>query len=354
MPQCPPYFFEIVLTAVLVAPSYTQTHSRMKKPLLFACVLVAMNAGAQTNLAPNPSFESYTTCPTGINGGQGITTTHWSVLTGTPEYYHPCNTNYVGVPTNISGYQNPSHGTAYMGLYTYNNAGQADNKEYIVATVGNSEIGGLQVGMQYKVSLDVSLAEYSTTAGDGIGVLFYKNGLGANYDTSWMDWTIQRTPQIDYTKYGTITDTVNWVTLVDTFLADSPYTSVVIGGFKTRAQMDTINIKNKPGFFRTAYYFIDNFKIQPIIPASVNDVATVQAHVYPNPMKEHAILRFDNEGRRAYDLNLSNTLGQIVLRRTDIQGNEVKIEKAGLPAGIYYFTLSTGGTVAAKGKFVIE
>lgn len=327
----------------------------MRHLLLFASMsLFAANATAQ-NLAPNPSFESYTTCPIGINGGQGITTTEWTAFVSTPDYYNSCNTTLASTPVNKMGHETPSQGIGYMGMYIYNNAGQQDNKEYIKAEL--TEGRALQVGTKYKVSLDVSLADTSTTAGNGIGVLFYKDGLGAGYNPSWMDWTIPRTPQIDYTPYGKITNTSGWVTLVDTFVADSGYKSVLIGGFIPRLNMDTVNIKyiSDPGnFFRYAYYYLDNFKIEPIYPASVDDALQVVSSLYPNPMKSRAILTFRNSTALPRTVAIFNTLGQQVVHIENITGNQVTIERGDLPAGVYYYTVTDHTAAVAKGKLVME
>src|SRR6185437_14325478 len=101
-------------------------------------------------------------------------------------------------------------------------------KEYLFVN-----IPALALDTTYKVTIEVSLADSSRFATDGMGVLFTTYGSPDQYT----DGTLNATPQIDYSNYGVITDTVHWVTLSSTFAADSPYTSMIIGGFKDASKM---------------------------------------------------------------------------------------------------------------------
>src|SRR6185436_11795118 len=83
--------------------------------LIFAGVI----SNAQTNLVPNPSFETYTTCPNYY--GNLSTTGNWYPATlGSPDYFDTCDVFYVDVPGNFMGHQKAfDGGGGYAGFYSY-------------------------------------------------------------------------------------------------------------------------------------------------------------------------------------------------------------------------------------------
>ena len=65
---------------------------------------------------PNPSFETYSTCPNGqcqVNYATG-----WDSYGYTPDYFNACSANF-SVPNNPWGYQPASTGHAYVGIGSY-------------------------------------------------------------------------------------------------------------------------------------------------------------------------------------------------------------------------------------------
>ncbi len=77
-----------------------------------------INCNAQ-NLVPNPSFEDTIYCP---YVGEMNAVKEWYSYSASPDFYHTCAEFDFGVPNNAFGYQQPVlNGTAYCGIYTYNN-----------------------------------------------------------------------------------------------------------------------------------------------------------------------------------------------------------------------------------------
>ncbi|MBC7694405.1 MAG: T9SS type A sorting domain-containing protein [Burkholderiales bacterium] len=74
---------------------------------------------------------------------------------------------------------------------------------------------------------------------------------------------------------------------------------------------------------------------------------------YPNPFTNSAILK-TNEDLEDATLKVYDILGQDILINDHLIGQEIKITKANLLTGNYYFTLSQGGVLISKGKFIIE
>ncbi len=100
----------------------------MKKILNYSLCLISLSFGegmgeatAQTNLVPNPSFETYTNCPN--NGSQINYAFPWySPTWGSPDYYNTCDGSAVlsfGVPLNWFSYQYARTGSGYSGIYCY-------------------------------------------------------------------------------------------------------------------------------------------------------------------------------------------------------------------------------------------
>lgn len=190
-----------------------------------------------------PSFAMYNNCPDYFS--QISYSAGWRQPTsGTCDYFNSCNENlWVDVPENYFGYQdNDIH--AYAGLCAYLNG--SDYKEYI-----GTKIPSLVVGSTYTISVTVSLADSSSFAVDGLGVLFTTLPYSFSSHT-----TISFVPQVDFSSYGPITDKTNWVTLTGSFVADMPYSHLIVGCFKNSLSVtiDSLNSMSSNSLF--SYYYI--------------------------------------------------------------------------------------------------
>lgn len=233
----------------------------MKKVILIALfAMLFVNAWSQQNYAPNPSFELYTTCPGGLN--HMVKCISWDNYTdASSDYFHRCASGFVGgyvhIPNSFWGYQQPEHGDAYVGVITYAAQMQGaltEYKEYVAANMTPLPVFGM-----YEVSMSVSLGDTCGYATEDLGVYFFDFGPSSINTLE----VLPVTPQISYSKYGIIRDTQNWVRVVDTFIADSAYDNMVIGGFgkydpKTR---DSFTRSNTTGY---AFYYIDSVEIRLI------------------------------------------------------------------------------------------
>lgn len=239
---------------------------KLLKPLIILLCLSMTCATlyAQPNHVPNPGFEdTLTMCPNGLSQ---VTTRckDWFQFTsgGSSDYYHGCNTGVtVGVPLNLLGHQQAAQGIAYGGFIVYT---PSNYKEYLAVA-----ITPLQIGTRYEVSMSVSLADKSVYAIEDLGIYFYDNGPtsqiahAGNYNV---------TPQVEYSSYGIVSDTANWVRLTSSFVADSAYDNIVIGTFKPFANMDTTQLHPSPSY-PYAYYYVDSvvIKILDSFAVTVND-----------------------------------------------------------------------------------
>lgn len=224
-------------------------------PWLLALCLFSIFATAQgqINHVPNCSFEQYTSCPTSTS--QANRCTGWRQYTSaTPDYFNTCVTNTVSVPTNFVGYQHAAHGQGYMGGYFYLKGDTRIYKEYIATT-----ISPLTPGAIYEVSISVSISDKSRFGTNDLGVYFYDSGVS---NLPGVQGVLSVTPQIDYSSYGVIMDTANWVRVTKTFIADSAYDNIVIGGFKHYNNLTLDSITTNTATY--AYYYIDSVVIRLI------------------------------------------------------------------------------------------
>jgi hypothetical protein len=74
--------------------------------------------------------------------------------------------------------------------------------------------------------------------------------------------------------------------------------------------------------------------------------------LYPNPMKEYAILNFDNSSNERHILRLFNSIGQLVQTITDIESGQVVIKNENLINGVYFFQLSSDTGIKLTGKLM--
>ena len=331
----------------------------MKRALLALLVQLAAfyNIHAQ-NIVPNYSFEQADSCPTGLNNRTykySLGCAGWGEATnGTTDYYNACDTAAIsigkpfpitGIPRNIWGYQNANDGNAYTGIAMYV-SGFSIYKEYLIR-----DIPPLEMDTAYKVTVHVSLADSSRYATDAMGVLFTTYGSPNQYAVG----TLVETPQIDYTSFGVISDTSYWATLTSVFVADSAYTSIIIGGFKNSGDMIILDYNSlHKATANAAYYYIDNVIVEKAFSTSVNATATSSnLIVYPNPFSERATLLFDNLYDENHVLVLYNAIGQVV-RKIESVSNRMVIERDGLPAGFYHYQLRNEKGMVGNGKLVIE
>lgn len=196
--------------------------------LLLFLLLPVLVLGQQNHVL-NGDFEYYTSCPQ--SRSQIFNVQGWSSYHASVDYVHTCaiTSSITGVPQNFAGYQWPASGNGYV-LYG-NSFSSVPVRESFTRT-----IQPLQIGYIYEVSVSVCLAEWSGVAVNDIGIYFFDNG-----PTSASGTTFPIPPQVDYSSYGILTDTQNWVRMTKYYYADSAYDNIVIGSLKDISNIDTIH-----------------------------------------------------------------------------------------------------------------
>lgn len=293
------------------------------------------------NLVPNSNFSMHSQCPT--NYGQIDYCASWRNATkGTVDYFHACSPGtYFGVPGNSLGYQNSPSG-AMVGFICY--GWDTNYREYPSIT-----IPPLVIGAKYKVSIRVSRAEGTHVASDGLGIFFFKD---VQLDTSTAK-CLNYTPQIDYSSYGIIKDTLNWVTLTDSFFADSAYSQLAIGNFKSDSDGNTW-LDSSSWSNRFAYYYVDSVSVDGVSKVSVDKIENATPEViFPNPFKDFAMISVRNNKYTSYSIFIYNLYGRLV-RTQQVSSGTTKFERDRLPSGIYFYHLTNEDTIISRGRLIIE
>jgi len=332
----------------------------MKHLLIFYLILFTHPFLYAQNLVPNYSFEQADSCPTFLNDrsfeyslgcvGWGQATTAYA------EYFNACdtaaisigrNSPWVGVPYNFIGHQSAYEGVAYVGINMYSPS-LPNYKVYLFANIPI-----LEIDTAYQVTIHISLADSCEFATDGFGVLFTTYGS----PNQFIDTTLGLKPQIDYTSYGVITDSINWTTLKGTFVADSAYSTLIIGGFKTLSEMKIIAVNDSPSNpHNNSFYYLDNVVVEKLSSTGFGSITNYDFNpvLYPNPFTDHATIIFSNQDQKNCSLTIFNSQGQVVKRIDNINSDRIRIERNGLPSGFYYYQLRNTNNIVANGKFIIK
>jgi hypothetical protein len=249
---------------------------RVKPFLILVCFFIfkALISRGQ-NLVPNGDFEGNTSCSS---------TTHFSPPlnnwinpcanmsgTGSPDYYQNCIGGMWGVPSNVSGFQQPHSGIAYTGLIL--RAGNVvDYREYMEIKLSNTLIAN----NCYLFEMYVNNANVARYASKDLGVYFSNSLISGitNYNP------LPFTPQV-INNSGYITDTLNWVLVSGVYRAVGGEDYIIIGNFKNDLATDTI-LFNASATFYHAYILIDDVSLTPVscgpLPVEWIDFTATPSH----------------------------------------------------------------------------
>lgn len=301
----------------------------MKIHIIILLIASTLNVFGQVNLVPNPSFEEYTNCPTGI--GQTAYIVDWSTFRGSPDYFNSCapTSSYYSAPGNAAGYQQAANGDAYTGIICFDNS--IFSRE-IIANILNTP---LIIGQKYFISFNVSNADDTSVVGYSI------NKIGAKFSTVMhTNVNIDNNAHI-YTS-SVISDTVNWTRIAGSFVADSAYKYLMIGNFFDDENTTVVN--NSSGFW--AYYLVDDvcvstdslLCINPSISVEENDINN-QFSFYPNPAND--LLTITNCSNIPFNLTIYNSIGQQLYSKKNIISNNIQVDTSMYNLGIFFLQINS-------------
>jgi hypothetical protein len=224
--------------------------------LLLCTILAGPRESRAVNLVPNPSFETYSGCPTSFS--QLYQAAPWDApTTGTSDYLNTCVSGWPGfpvpaIPQNPVGIQTPRTGDG-MGGFIVRNVN--DYHEYLQAPLASPLVNG----QSYLVKFYVNLGDTSFVAIDRIGAYLSVGAIGPLA----MNTTLLLTPQVESPAFGYLNDTVNWMLISGLYTASGGEDHIVIGSFRDDATTNT----QPTGFsWPVSYYYIDDVSVELQLP----------------------------------------------------------------------------------------
>lgn len=298
--------------------------------------LLSRLAVGQTNLVPNPGFETYTNCPTSVS--QINYTGNWLTPgAGTPDYFNSCftfttsSTVNMDVPLNSAGYQMGSQGSeAYAGLQAWQDQ-PTTYREYIQTKLTTT----LSAGQKYFVSVFVSMADSMMCSTDDFGIFlssFAPPQGGYN--------AINVTPQISNPSGQFLNDNINWEKISGSFVAVGDEEYITIGNFKNDTNTDTL-FAGLPCANNMSYYFIDDVCVSTD-SMLCNTITTVREFskrsfefFYPNPTSGNITINLTQTAT----IRLIDKFGQTLVIKENF--NENQLDLSNLSDGIYFIEMQS-------------
>lgn len=307
--------------------------------LIVSMGMWSINTSAQYNLVPNPGFEIFDTCPDWE--GQIKRAVPWFqpyTPLSSSDYFNSCDIGiYSSIPQNFAGEQSARTGSAYvgisMGYFNGNNV-----REYIEIEL----IDTLEAGKKYCISFFVSCGDYSKRACDAMGAYF--STLPLTYNSP--PWgLLSLNAQIENIVGNIITDTVGWVEVIDSFIAQGGEKFMTIGNFKSDINTNWITI-NANAIHLYSYYYIDDVSVtlcDRII--GIKQFKEEDLRFSPNPTNEIIRINIPNEFQEKAVIKIYSVMGELVFIKTF--RNDINIEY--LSNGIYFLSIeSQYGNVIKK------
>lgn len=305
------------------------------------CYIIALSFASsiswgQVNLVPNPSFENYSSCPTMI--GQLNKAIPWYNPTGgSSDYFNVCGIDSTGisdlrVPNNFFGYQQARTGNAYSGI-----GFNPGTREYIAVKLDSI----LKTNQKYCVSFYVSLHNCAKYSSSSMGA-YFSNTKITNYSTIYRLYVV---PQIENSATRLLSDTVNWMLVSGSFIANGGEQFMTIGNFlsDTNSVMDPTYPTNISAY---ASYYIEDVSVSECSDAPP---ILVEDLLIPTLLSGNQIFVIKGlEGTN--ELFLYNSLGQVVYKNTNYKNDLNTIE---FETGIYYYYLKLNSGEVYKDKLCI-
>jgi hypothetical protein len=191
----------------------------------------------------------------------------------------------------------------------------------------------LTLNKKYYLSLKVSLSSIDYCASNNIGVLF---STVPHIDTVQVNstWDIKNFAHI-YSQV-IITNTVNWINISGSFIADSAYRYIIIGKFFNNYSTEVLTFGQDTNCL--PYYYIDDICVSEdslLCDMSTKTENEIQNYVsiYPNPASN--ILFIENKSSKEINYIIYNSYGEKEKYGISSIAN-IEIDLSALSSGIYY------------------
>ncbi len=246
------------------------------------------------NLIKNPSFEVYDQCPQHLGTFHADVVNWTSPSLASTDYFNACSTA-MGTPENFNGTQDADFGQGYAGLYMF---APNDYREYAQGELALT----LQMGVVYKISFYVSLAERSDYAVREFGLVFSEKPLNRPTKKALTKMQLYKQPgnnfaflEISHSDY--YNETTDWVKLEAEFTASGIENFLTIGNFQDNARTRTH--KTSRNAKKGAYYYLDMVQLIPVnsdlaATGLPSDEAVASYALDTEHLFNHVLFAFDN------------------------------------------------------------
>ena len=312
----------------------------MKKRFTLVLFFIVKFSFSQ-NLVPNWSFEIFDTCPNYYN--EINLSTGWSSYSQSPDYFNSCG-SLMGVPMNDVGFQYAKTGNAYAGFISF---GRVRNYREVV---GTQLMNPLTITQKYFVSFYVARAfDSANPSANAKAANAASNKIGARFSTVQYDNSAFNTDAVPIDNRAqvftdsVIIDTLNWVKISGSFIADSAYQYVCFGNFFTDSATTYIRLDSNATF---AYYYIDDIYVST---DSLTDVKenneNVFVNIFPNPTIN--VLHIVINSYPSVKLAIYSALGEQIFKDYINQG-ETDIDISNYSKGVYFLQIEQKGGIVQK------
>jgi hypothetical protein len=255
------------------------------------------------NLVPNPSFETYSSCPIGPNQ-VGLATPWLDPTLGSSDFFNACSTNpWVDVPNNFNGmggFQYAKTGNGYLGFFAY----AQFSREYIQVPL----IDSLSSGVIYRVEFYVNLGNIEKYAIDVIGAYLSPTAI-----TGPSGSTLLYTPQVASPTGVFLSDTLNWMQITGTFTAVGGEKYLTIGNFKDDVSTNKIIVNPTGKDSAFSYYFVDDVQVYPdSVTSAIQFQKDKSISVYPNPAKDQLFISVSDENIKTVFVEITDITGKLI------------------------------------------
>jgi gliding motility-associated-like protein len=217
----------------------------MKYVCLYICLLIGLNNKAQVNLIPNYSFEDTVGACQSQMGW--VSCKNWGVnyIYSSPDYYNTC-TNFISyphvctIPYNFRTYQYPRTGNAYMGLYPAYFMNATDSALIEVEYLTTILKSPLKNNGCYYAEMYANLSNGVKMATNQISMLITQ----PNFTIAPYSFTNTIQPQVQWDTTQYFTDTLNWVKISGTFIAQGGEQQLTIGNFKDGTHLKKTSVNS--------------------------------------------------------------------------------------------------------------
>ena len=230
---------------------------------LIFLLLITCKLTGQVNLVPNPSFETYDTCPNILekikfavpwfqpNYPQGQ-------YSSSTDYFNSCTSNWTcSVPNNLAGYQYARTGQAYVGYDLFEYPTDNSPREYAEVQLDSTLIAGNKYCVSFYVSLSAGGGFCTGTSAVGV---YFSSDTCQYVSNTW--GILPYTPQLINPQSNIITDTVGWQLVKWIYVAQGGERFITIGNFWDGSYNSLCSVPVCSG--DGSYFYMDDVAIIPL------------------------------------------------------------------------------------------